>query len=111
MAFLCPLLIISTVKSTLLVYENSLTIQKKFVFGLFTKRKNFPYSRINTISYHGYKFNPLNLVYYLPGTNQEKGVQVTFKDSPNEEMTLNYGSPNDMQLVAKFIAERTTKEI
>lgn len=74
--------------SEVLAFDDSLIIRGKSFFYLFKSERVIPYSDIKRIFLQKSKFNFLNILHNIPGTNQEAGVNIVFKQKNQKNLLI-----------------------
>jgi len=84
--FICisVLIILFSATSRLCVYDNRFEIIHKRLIP-FSSKIIYKYEDISSLEYSRSFFNPLNLIYALPGTDKQKEFIIKYKEKNKEE--------------------------
>jgi hypothetical protein len=86
------LFILLSSTSYLFVYNDRFEILQKRIIKPLSSKYIHKYDEISSIEYSRSLFNPLNLVYYMPGTNKPKEYRITYLAENKEEYIRIIGS-------------------
>jgi hypothetical protein len=109
MIVLALTIIIFSGSATMFVFEDRFEIRSSAFLKVLNKKQIYFYKDLEYIEYSKAELNPMNLVYYVPGTNKENEYLIKYKEGKKEKYIRKIGGKEQsiqaIRLINKKIYE------